>query len=79
MSKPDRNVSYMQETFGTNSLITDYKPKKNDTFTITDVILNLDNIITMKHENTGDLYAEGYFYGLIDCAKNIKTQLEKLQ
>jgi hypothetical protein len=41
MARTDRNLSYMKETFGTTSLVTDYTQPKNDTLSIQDVIEQL--------------------------------------
>jgi hypothetical protein len=79
MAKPDRDVSFMRENFGTNSLITDYKPEKNKILCIDDVIKLLDFIIERPYNNSSEPYSEGYSHGQVDCAKLIKTHLEKLQ
>lgn len=87
MTLPDRNTSYMKEQFGTNSLITDYRPTKKDTLTIEDVISQLKHIvlqnIVTSEETERDLQIDssllGEKRGMIKCAKMTLQLLEKLK
>jgi hypothetical protein len=86
MALPDRNTEYMQEQFGTTSLITDYRPAKKDTLTIDDVIAQLEDIISsdvsesnLQTVSNVVLFEIGEKQGMIKCAKMTLQLLEKLK
>ena len=55
MAKTDRNSKYMKETFGTESLITDYGPTPSLTpvpETLDSVLKHLEEILSVPYGNT---------------------------
>lgn len=58
MSQPDRNSQYMQEQFGTSSLITDYTPFKNteyDVLTLEDIKDQLRHLSSTSPEELDEI------------------------
>jgi hypothetical protein len=91
MAHTDRDKGYMQETFGTTSLVTDYQPVKNDVLTIEDIIAQLKHISSPTEAEIEETLSgqslpnETFFFdfghrvGMKRCAELTLQLLEKLQ
>lgn len=72
MAQPDRNSQYMQEQFGTTSLITDYTPSKNNVLTLDDIKDQLRHLASTSPEELG----ESLDAQLKDLEENLRTHDE---
>ena len=94
MAKTDRSPNYMKETFGTNSLITDYGPiLPTTTETIDSVLKELEEILAVPYNemtkpqespNEPDKFIEeiidfGFNSGVRHLAEKLYPKLKNLQ
>jgi hypothetical protein len=91
MALTDRDKNYMQEAFGTTSLVTDYRTERNVVLTMEDVIAQLKHISSPTEDEVKETLTEqslqndafffdfGHRLGMKRCAELTLQLLEKLQ